>query len=498
MSKADYLKSSLEQPPDCANPLLEGIVLASNELELLPLIARNPFLNKKWLAENQDIDLFRTYLSHVIAPSSQVFKIGLDVHKALKISAYQLNPAVHKNHISYFSNAYLTGSIAANHTTHCGVVILGLTGLGKTHLLIAALSTIPQTIRRKDIPGMDEVTQITWIRIDMTSIASIDALAEQIIQAIDDALGAKGKVFEDTLAGVRSASAKMERALRLMRTHYVSILAVDEIQANNFSKPGSSAIRDWFLRIANQKIALVFSGNPLGFELQPQKSESDEGKLATQQLRRLFATNRTRLDPAESVDDPDWQRFIRTLATCHLDGSRDTYNNELEQLKLLLTGGFQDFYVGLHCELEKLRNMSPTRIVDEEMIKQAANESSLIQVMQPLITAFASRDCIALRRCVDVDHNFYMQKWRPSVSAENCAHSENPDPARSSHSAHNPSEPDPLKAIAADRKKIENTGATKRAKANQPASSIKTEVLKSHLDQVRTLIAGSSPADAAE
>lgn len=105
----------------------------------------------------------------------------------------------------------------------------------------------------------------------MSSIASIEALAEQIIQAIDDALNANGKVYDDALAGVRSASAKMERALRLLRTHYVVILAVDEIQANNFSRPGSEDLRFWFLRIANQKISLIFAGNPLGFELHPPK-----------------------------------------------------------------------------------------------------------------------------------------------------------------------------------------------------------------------------------
>lgn len=76
-----------------------------------------------------------------------------------------------------------------------GVVVLGLTGLGKTFLLVAALSTIPQTIERTGIPGMSSVIQITWIRIDMSSIASIEALAEQIIRAVDDALDAGGKVY---------------------------------------------------------------------------------------------------------------------------------------------------------------------------------------------------------------------------------------------------------------------------------------------------------------
>lgn len=478
------------------NLLLEGISVASNEVDLLRLLPKNPFLNKTWLSQHQDIDLFRAYLSSVVVPTSSVVKVGLDIHRAFKTSAYQLNPSKHTNHVDYFSPSYSTATIATTQTTHCGVVILGLTGLGKTYTLIAALSTIPQTIERTSLPGMSKVIQITWIRIDMSGIASIEALAEQIIRAIDDALAASGKVYDENLAGVRGASAKMERALRLLRTHYVTILAVDEIQADNFSRPNSVNLRFWFLRISNQKIALIFSGNPLGFELHPPKKNTDEIRYATQQLRRLFASNRTRLDPAESLGDPDWKKFIRALATCHLDGSHNSFNEGLEKLKLQLTGGFPDFYAALHWELEKLRLDHPNLIVDQQLIHKAATASSLIQVMQPLITAFAMQDPIALRRCVDVDHEYYLQKWRRSFSHES-NHTTDVQSANPTTSSTAP-EIDPVIAIEKDRKKLEDKRDRERAKANMPTSSIKAEVLGHHLDHLKMLIAGNALTDADE
>lgn len=173
-------KSTQHEPPESSNPLLAGIFLASNEAELLPLLARNPFWDYKWLADNQDIDLFRAYLSCVVVPTNSVIEIGLNIHRAFKASAYQLNPAVQNNRIDYFLPSHSTAAFSMTQTTHCGVVILGITGLGKTYALVAALNTIPQTIKRPGLPGMSAVTQITWIRIDMSGIASIEALAEQI------------------------------------------------------------------------------------------------------------------------------------------------------------------------------------------------------------------------------------------------------------------------------------------------------------------------------
>jgi hypothetical protein len=496
MSQAVSANAPRNHLPESKNPLLDGILLASNELEMFPLIAKNPFLDKIWLSRNQDIDLFRAYLSSVVVPTSSMLKICLDIHRAFKTSVYQLNPLIQQNRIAYFSPSHSTSTSVVTQTTHSGVVILGLTGLGKTFQLVAALSTIPQTIERAGLPGMSSVTQITWIRIDMSSIASIEALAEQIIQAIDDALNANGKVYDDILAGVRSASTKMERAMRLLRTHYVSILAVDEIQANNFSRPDSANLRFWFLRIANQKISLIFSGNPLGFELHPPKKETDDIRYATQQLRRLFASNRTRLDPAESIYEPDWKNLRSALATCHLDGSRDSFDEELENHKLQLTGGFPDFYVALHSELERIRMARPGCKIDKEMINQAAKASSLIQVMQPLISAFTMRDPIALRKCTDVDHDYYLQKWRQAAkSAPNVGSKHTATPPAPSADA---PEPDPTKLIEDDRKKLEKMRNKQRAKANAPASPIKNDVLGYHLDQLNTLITGSSPTDDVE
>ena len=479
---------------DNQNPLLDGLFLAASEEELFPLIARNPFQNSAWLKQNQDIDLIKSYISAVVAPTIAVLKLGLAIHQALKIVLHQKNPELPQNQLAYFMPPTLPDDDFFLHPSHVGLVQRGITCLGKSHALVAALRTIPQVIIRKNIQGLEHIVQINWLLLDITTIASIEALAEQIVRQIDDLLCAKGEIFETTFRGVRAASAKMERALRLMKTHFVGIVAIDEIQANNFARPGAEALRDWFLRMANQRIALVFSGNSLGFRLTLPKNASAEEVIQTQLMRRLFANNEIRRDPARSVDDPNWNRFIKTIATCHLDGSRDPYNVDHERLKLHLTGGFEGFYIELHCQMERIRYENPNRSVDETMILEAAGAPTELKTMHTLISAFADKDPIKLRRCSDVDHEYYLEEWHsPQKERKEFEAAPNGDPTGLVMTT--PISADPVKAIEQDKNAIERRSKARRDKKDAENSQLKNSVLAHHRDELNAMITGNKSAD---
>lgn len=476
------------------NPLMEGFSLAASEAELFPLIARNPFQNNAWLEKNQDISLFKSYMSTVVAPTIAVVDLGLAIHQALKIVLHQKNPELPQNQQTYFLPPTLPDNDFFLHPSHVGVVQQGITCLGKSHALVAALRTIPQVLIRKNVQGLAHIVQINWLLLDITTIASIEALAEQIVRQIDDLLCAKGEIFETTFRGVRAASAKMERALRLLTTHFVGIVAVDEIQPNNFAKPGAEALRDWFLRMANQRIALVFSGNPLGFRLTLPKTSSTEEVTQTQLLRRLFANREIRRDPATSVDDPNWIRFIKTIATCHLDGSKDPFNMEHERLKLHLTGGFEGFYIELHCQLEIIRYKNPSRPVDKAMIVEAASASTELKTMRTLISAFVEKDPIKLRRCSDVDHQYFVDKWHsPQEKQKESEARSNGAPTTLVMTT--PISADPVKAIQQDKVAIERRSKARNTQKSTESSPLKNSVLAHHRDELNAMISGNKSAD---
>ena len=95
---------------DCrlkSNPLLDGLNLVTTESEMFKSIARNPFRNAAWKKGNQDADLFRLYLQQVVVPTRYALKVGVSIHKALKVSLYQQNPDIQENQRQYFASSNL-------------------------------------------------------------------------------------------------------------------------------------------------------------------------------------------------------------------------------------------------------------------------------------------------------------------------------------------------------------------------------------------------------
>lgn len=382
-----------------SNPLLDGLNLVTTESEMFKLIARNPFRDTAWKNSNQDIDLFRFYMQQVVVPTRYALKVGVSIHKALKVSLHQQNPDIQENQRQYF----LTGESLLKpeyyRGIHDGICIIGVTGVGKSHLLKASLATIPQVIERINLRGVDRVAQINWLYIDMSSIASVEALARRLVEEVDNVLKCNGKLLEITFKGLNSVTAKMQAAIRVLKTHYCGIVVFDEIQLANFAVATAAPIRDWMLRIANVGIGLVFSGNPLGFKLQipkPKKNKREVQIYSTQLMRRLFSSEKIRLDPAPQFDDKDWLFFVKVINSCRLFGNSHEYYPELELLKCKLTGGFHDFYVELHYSIEKILAKDPKRKVDAGLINLAAKQSTKLIEMEPLIRAFSDLDSVVL------------------------------------------------------------------------------------------------------
>lgn len=470
---------------DC-NPLTEGMQFATTEVDAFALVAQDPFRDDAWRKCNNDIDLFPSYLKQVTAPTSVMTRTVIALHKAVKAALYEKDPRSTQNRTRFFSPMAPTSSARLSHQFHNALVISGETGLGKSSALQIGLKTIPQVIERREICGLTQVSQINWIVVDITAIASIEALAEQIIDQIDTLLGANGEIFDLTFRGVRGAHAKLDRALRRLRTHFVGILAIDEVQPHNFARSDAKPLRDSLLRIANQNIALAFSGNSLGFRLNDPKNQDEE--YWTQVMRRLFASNEIRLEPAGSIEDRDWNIFSRTISRCHLVRGNFNYDLANEQLKWSRCGGFPDFYVDLHHQIELILHADPRRCIDAELIEQAARASTKLAKMAPLIEAFRDRDPIGLRRCRDVDHDYYLRKWTETVAPPD---KDSSAPAAEAASS-SPPESDPAKTLADERMRQAKPRAQSQTKAKSETAQ---SVAQHHLDELNAMIGKKDKAN---
>lgn len=475
-----------------SNPLLDGLQLVTTEAELIKLIAKNPFRNAEWRKQNQDIDLIRSYMQQVVIPTRLVLKVGVAIHKILKISLHQQDPNKQQNRRQYFATAGSLLTQEFHRGIHDGMCIEGITALGKSHLIDASLSTIPQYIERTDLPGVDRVVQINWIKIDMSGVPSVEALAWSLVAEVDRVLNQKGKLLEMTFKGLNSAQAKMQSAIRMLKTHYCGLIVFDEIQYANFAVANAASLRYWMLKIANVGIGLVFSGNPQGFKLlspkamKSKKSTEEEVKYATQVMRRLFAANNIRFDPAPACNHPEWVFFSKAICSCRLSGAAHPYDSDLEEFKFQLTAGFPDFYVELHCSIETILAKNPGKVVDKALIERAARNTSKLKEMKPLIDAFILQDSITLRQCQDVDHEYYQELWKQEYKRDESHQSNGPVEVVSMPD----NAVDTAKSLADDQKTAKNRMKRKRAKAEAVPNSAALAVRKNHLDELEKLLSG--------
>lgn len=474
------------------NPLLEGFRLVTTETEMIKLIARNPFRDAVWAKNNQDIDFLRSYMQQLVVPTRLAQSVGVALHRTLKVSLHQQDPNKQENQRRYFATAKSLVRPEFFRGIHDGMCLIGITGLGKSHLLKAALSTIPQRINRTDIHGLKEVVQINWLYIDLTAIPSIEALALRLVAEVDSVLECKGKLLEITFRGVVGANAKMEAAIRVLKTHFCGMIVFDEIQPTNFAVATAAPLRDWMLRIANLDIGLVFSGNPLGFELQSPKSKKsrksgDEEKVySTQIMRRLFSAEKIRIDPASNYQDEDWVFFSKAINGCRLSGAAHPYDPALESLKFRKSAGFPDFHVELHCSIETILAKNPGQVVNSHLIELAAKKSTKLKEMKSLIDAFNQRDPMALRQCLDVDFAYYQELWNSESKA--AAASKPIGPV--GMVAVPTSKVDVAKSLVDDQKSANRRIEKNKANAQKTLNPAAAAVRANYLDELEKLISG--------
>jgi hypothetical protein len=415
---------------DAGNPFLSGLDLPEHAADIVTKIARNPFHSAVWKQSHRDYSLIDSYLKLVVAPTHRAIEIARLLYSAIRRAYVRRDMRTLEYRQRYFG-----GQTGDNFSPiqMDGMVIKGITGLGKTHMIEAALRSIPQVlVRDRTIPGMTYLWQVVWLKIEMTDVANLEALVMEIANALDRALEAYGVESAHykmaTLRG-RSSGAKLTDLLRALETHGVGLIVFDEIKHENFGCDSAMRMREDILKLCNQGIAVALAGNPNGFwdetgELPVVHAKKHaENLLPSQVARRLSKGGHIRLNPSESPDDPDWQIFCRTLWTCQLLPKIGPASLDISHILHKVSAGFPDFGVvafGAGQVLAAQRGhdaLLPSDLLD------GAQGSTLLKDMAPLIRAFHTRDSILLRRVEDANATYYDRLWKPApnlpVSAEN-------------------------------------------------------------------------------
>jgi hypothetical protein len=389
------------------NPLLQGIPDPQNNQDLVRLLAHDPFRDPAWRKANCHPSRLLDNLRSVYIPTGKSLKVAQALYSCVRNGYARRDP----RHPAVWSSFYHLegehpisgiGPIYANGTT-----ISGISGLGKSHVVLRVLSTMPQTIRHSNFSShLASLTQIVWLYLDMNTGVGMEALLLEILGKIDELLMGETNYVEQNSKSHIGLERIIKNTIRALKTHFCGVIVLDEIQRQNFGlKNASERVRNFLLNLLNTGIAVVLVGNPLGLTFEEKKGQS------AQLSRRLQAHAKIRLDPADSYKDEDWKFIVQGLWRCQILPVQAPLDENMQRLLFELTGGFPDFLSALLAASQLLAHQRKLESLDGTVIKDAAHTNSLLQTMKPLIDAFVFKDPIPLQKFSDIDHEYYCNRW---------------------------------------------------------------------------------------
>lgn len=289
---------------------------------------------------------------------------------------------------------------------HSALVVKGVTGTGKTALVHALRTLLPETIEHGPCAeaGWTSLRQLVHLYTSMSHDGSRAGFLTGILVEMDRALGTD---YAETLGRrYRSVENLAVRTVAQLHAHYTGIVFVDEGQLTNLVEARQAQLMQLFLlSIINAGIPLVLIGNPLAFGWTARFS---------QDTRRLYTRPPVFLHPVGAVDsggaDSDWRSVWQGISRFWV--LRDSVADPAACSATLrrCSGGIPGLAMTLwraaqQSALEREReSVTPASI-------QAAYEDPGFDPLRELADGFAARNPLLLARFTDVPHALYGRAW---------------------------------------------------------------------------------------
>lgn len=292
------------------NPLFEGVAPFIPYLELRQRLNHLPLENANWrsIPPAHRTPLLKLIDSHFVATRVDI-QIGDAIQNLLRCHLTLRNPLsraeqVRTNRVALSKSLTVLGSIEV--LNGFGILISGITGTGKTHIVKRALSVFaPEQVishESSEVCGWARLDQIVYLHILVPSNGSLGALLPLICRAVDGLIGTQ---YRDEYVKEQRRKPNLSNGIAfvcsMLSSHRVAAVVIDENQSENLDRsPWQDDLRLCFLYMLNAGIGLVLLGNPSAFENLYESS---------QLLRRFSDGGIFRLSRAKSFDEPGWAEY---------------------------------------------------------------------------------------------------------------------------------------------------------------------------------------------
>jgi hypothetical protein len=358
----------------------------------------------------QRTDFLGMMVSHFV-PTPEAIEIAFALQQMIRTGYVERHPGLPCNRqqrraIAQLPNDGLQTSAWFPRSAR-GMVIKGITGLGKSFITSRALSIYPQVHRHSTYEpgGWIEQIQLVYLTVSMSADNSRQGFLDNILLAVDIAIGkenAPDSFYK--MYGGKNSRLTIEQLMvvtgKILSALYLGLLVIEEIQPRNFSSD-QELVFLFFLRLLNFGIPVLLIGNPGAFL----NLES-----YAQDCRRMYKGKCFELWPADSGFELAWQTYVKGKMQCTLLPIGFEIGDSIFKKIYEYTGGIHDFFDTLWTATQEraLRKNRKSITLDDI---EYAYEGRQMRQNHILIKALVDRNANELSRFKDVPIGRFMERW---------------------------------------------------------------------------------------
>lgn len=313
-----------------------------------------------------------------------------------------------------------------------GITIIGESGVGKTCMLEQILNSFPDVIEHKSYQGkLLAMPQVVWIKVDCPDDSSVKGLCHRILEQIDLKLGVPPTKPAGTIALL------LEQIEAKMKSSFLGILVIDEMQNLNLAKAGGAERLLGFLHnlVNNLGIPLIFCANPPFDDLLSESFKS---------ARRAESSGY--FDVELMDNDEEWELFVDELWCLQWTNVETPLTTSLSNSLYSLSAGNMDLAVRIYYSAQKAIIGSSDERMTEDVLELGANIA--IRATKKLTEKMRKEQKISILKRNKEDCNSESKSHRPEKTASKEIINTKPKPVTIPGDLTRPHHPEFIEALA--------------------------------------------------